>query len=205
MPMDRTVTCRRCGRAYTLGNSTPVLAGCPYCGTSPRPMLRRSNTVASLLALTALSVLLVAFIKPFMTMTALGDERTVSLLEGIAELYHTGHTLIAAVIFAFSVVFPVMKLSMILVATSRIIPASADLRHRLHQIAAFTGKYSLLDVLVLAILIVLVKFEGIASVEVRIGTILFCIAVLLSLSAGLFVKLEPPGPSKQAMPPQPVC
>ena len=51
--------------------------------------------------------------------------------------------------------------------------------------------------LVLAILIVLVKFEGIATVAVRVGTILFCIAVLLSLLAGLCVNLTGTGGSQK--------
>jgi len=188
---DAPVTCRRCRRRYRLPESRPRLAACPYCDASPRPLLHvaRSNVLATLLALAALVVLGFAFVKPFMAMTTLGERRVVSLIEGIAELFEQGHTLIAAVIFAFSVLFPVVKLLMILAATSRLVPAGDKLRRRLHQIAAFTGKYSLLDVLVLAILIVLVKFEGIATVQVRIGTILFCIAVLLSLAAGLCVNL----------------
>jgi len=143
------------------------------------------------LSLTALGVLGSAFVTPFMEMSALGDRRVVTLLQGIGQLYDDGHALIATVIFAFSVLFPVLKLMMLLAATSRLVPIASDTRRRLHKFAAFTGKYSLLDVLVLAILIVLVKFEGIATVQVRIGTILFCIAILLSLAAGLWVNLKP--------------
>lgn len=188
------ITCRRCRREYALADPPPVLAACPFCGASPTPLLRsaRSNTLAALLALIALVVLIAAFIKPFMAMTALGNERVVSLIEGIVELFYQGHTLIAIVIFVFCVVFTVIKLLMILAATSRLVPLPPGARHRLHAVAAFTGKYSLLDVLVLAILIVLVKFEGIATVQVRIGSILFCIAVLLSLAAGLCVNLRKP-------------
>lgn len=190
--MPPPITCRRCRRVYALPDPPPRLPACPYCGASPRPLLHvaRSNVLATVLALAALVVLGFAFVKPFMAMTTIGEQRVVSLIEGIVELFERGHTLIAVVIFAFSVVFPVLKLLMILAATSRLVPADAMLRQTLHKIAAFTGKYSLLDVLVLAILIVLVKFEGIATVQVRIGTILFCLAILLSLAAGLCVNLE---------------
>ena len=53
-----------------------------------------------------------------------------------------------------------------------------------------TGKYSLLDILVVAIMIVLVKFQGIAEVRAQSGTFLFCVAIFLSMLAGLFVDLD---------------
>ena len=63
-------------------------------------------------------------------------------------------------------------------------------RRRLHKLAVFTGKYSLLDILVVAIMIVLVKFDGIAEVKALPGTILFCVAIVLSILAGFFVDLR---------------
>ena len=55
-----------------------------------------------------------------------------------------------------------------------------------------TGKYSLLDLLVVAIMIVLVKFDGIAEVRALPGTILFGVAILLSILCGVFVDLREP-------------
>ncbi len=183
---DGAVTCRRCGGGYTLDAGPTMLAACPHCGAAPAPLLRRINRngVAAVLALAAAVVLALAFVTPMLAMATLGEVRTFSLVGGIAELWRRGERLIAAVLFLFSVIFPVLKLALLLTATSRYTPLAARWRRRLHHLAAATGKYSLLDVLVIAVMVVLVKFEGMVEVEARAGTLLFCVAVLLSMAAG---------------------
>jgi paraquat-inducible protein A len=94
------------------------------------------------------------------------------------------------VLLVFSVVFPYAKLLGLLVATSALAPISERWRARLHAMAVLTGKYSLLDIIVVAMMIVLVKFEGVAEVRALPGTILFCIAILLSIASGLCVRLK---------------
>ena len=84
----------------------------------------------------------------------------------------------------FCVLFPLAKLIALLVATSALIPLSLNTRERTCRLAAVTGKYSLLDILVVAILIVLIKFQHVAEVEPRAGTWLFCVGILLSMGAG---------------------
>jgi len=125
-------------------------------------------------------------------MTKLGSERVFSLVGGIVELFRAGNVFIGAILFLFSVVFPFAKLAAFLAATSAIAPLSQATRRRLHHVAVLTGKYSLLDILVVAIMIVLVKFQGVAEVHARSGTILFCVAILLSIVAGFLVRLDDP-------------
>jgi paraquat-inducible protein A len=144
----------------------------------------RTNANAATLALLALLTLSAAFVLPFISMSALGQVRTVSLLDGIRELFRDGHLLLGAVLLIFSVLFPIAKLGTILVATSALMPLRPGVRSRLCTLAAAAGKYSLLDVLVIAVLIVVLKFGGLAEAHPRVGTILFCVAVLLSMAAG---------------------
>jgi paraquat-inducible protein A len=97
------------------------------------------------------------------------------------------------VLLVFSLIFPFAKLAAILVATSALVPLSIATRQRLHHLAVLTGKYSLLDILVVAIMIVLVKFQGVAEVRALPGTILFCVAIFLSIAAGFCVDLDEDG------------
>lgn len=172
----------------------PAFAGCPACGASPLPLRRRvrdlrSNGIAALLAVAALLVLTLGVTLPFITMEILGRERTFSLLGSVGELFRRGNTVLALVLGTFSIVFPFAKLLALLAATSRFARLSDRGRHVLHKAAVLTGKYSLLDILVVAVMIVVVKLDEMAEVSARPGTVLFCVAVLLSIASGLFVKV----------------
>jgi paraquat-inducible protein A len=185
------VTCRRCGQVYH-HQPRALLSACPHCGTSPTPLRRyfRHNGLAAILSLLALIVLIIGMLTPFVSMSKLGTERVYSLVGGILELFHSGNIFIAIILFLFSIVFPITKLVMLLVATSRLVSLSDGTRRVMHKIAVLTGKYSLLDLLVVAVMIVLVKFKQLAEVEARPGTILFCVAVLLSIAAGFCVNFK---------------
>jgi uncharacterized paraquat-inducible protein A len=186
-----SITCRRCGQVY-LHAPRAVFSACPRCGASPKPLRHhlRHNGLAAVLAVLSLVVLVIGMVTPFISMTKLGASRVYSLVGGIVELFHSGDVFIGVTLLTFSVVFPILKLAMLLVATSGLISMSDITRRRMHKIALFTGKYSLLDLLVVAVTIVLVKFGDFAEVRARPGTILFCIAVLMSLAAGLCVNLD---------------
>jgi paraquat-inducible protein A len=150
----------------------------------------KHNGIAALLALAAMLTLAVGVVSPFLSMTKLGEVRVFSLISGIIELLKTGNVLIGCVLLIFSVVFPFAKLFALLMATSRLAPLADESRRRLHWLAAVTGKYSLLDIMVVAIVIVVVKFRGIAEAKALYGTTIFCIAIFLSILAGFAVNLD---------------
>jgi paraquat-inducible protein A len=195
IPRQETIVCRRCRKRYVLpANGRVLLAACPNCGAAPQALWRRvrlrHNGPAAVLAVLAMIVLAVAIVLPFISMNKLGSERVFSLVGGIVELFRSGNTVIGVVLLVFSVIFPFAKLIALLVATSSMMPLSLRARQRLHHLSVVTGRYSLLDILVVAIMIVLVKFQGIAEAQARPGTILFCVAILLSIVAGLLVRFD---------------
>ncbi len=183
------IICRRCRRPYLLPHRRGILPACPSCGASPRPLRHalKHNGLAAVTSLLAAAVLGLSMRFPFITMIKLGDERSFSLPGGIYELYKDGDVFLAAILLSFSVIFPFAKLLCLLLATSSLVPFSSRARRVLHKLADLTGKYSMLDVLVVAISIVVVKFNAIAEVHARAGTYLFCVAVGLSILASAFV------------------
>ena len=185
------ITCRRCGTQFLASGGS--LAACPQCGASPSPLRHhlRHNGLAAVLAVIALIVLVIGMVMPFISMSKLGTSRVFSLVGGILELFHSGNIFIGIILLLFSVVFPIVKLIMLLVATSSLVSMSDRTRRLMHKVAVVTGKYSLLDLLVVAVMIVLVKFGALADVRARPGTVLFGIAVILSIVAGLCVRLDP--------------
>ncbi|HEV8606992.1 MAG TPA: paraquat-inducible protein A [Tepidisphaeraceae bacterium] len=191
---DRVLTCRRCGKTFTPPTTKIFLPSCPHCGTSLHPLWHKlhNNRNAAVLAVFAIAVLTAGILLPFISMSQLGQERIFSLLGGIRELYQRDHLFLAAILLIFSVIFPYAKLIALLIATSRLANLSGRTRHRLHKIAQFTGRYSLLDILVVAIIIVVVKFQDLAEARALPGTYLFTLAVFLSIAAGFCVNLDPP-------------
>jgi paraquat-inducible protein A len=193
VPDEKLITCRRCKLDYAV-SARAFLPACPQCGASPRGMFPRlrDNRIAAVVATIALITLAVALTMPFMDMTTLGRRREFSLVGGIAQLFDDGHFTIGAILLVFSVLFPIAKLIALLIATSKLANVSLRTRKILHKAADLTGKYSILDVLVVAVLIVLIKFRNIAEVHPRAGVTVFCAAVVLSIIAGLSVSLPSP-------------
>lgn len=105
-------------------------------------------------------------------------KNTFSVLSGVYQLYLKQQYFLFAVIGIFSVLFPTLKLIVIGAWLSR--P---------HQKASFTllkfvhaiGKWSMMDVFVVAVLVVAVKLAGLASVQMREGLYFFTASVILTM------------------------
>ena len=162
---------------------------------STRRRWLRTNRNAATLAFLTLVLLIPGLLLPFVTSTILGREQSFSVLSGIGKLHDDGKDFLAVLIFCFSVVFPLLKAFSLLLATSAFVPLGRVGRTRLAHFAITTGKYSLLDLLIVALLVVIVQLDGIAEVEPRVGTVFFGSAVLLSMLAGLCVNF--PNPAKE--------
>ncbi len=190
--VSSTITCRRCGQSYAHVERAHLLPACPHCGAAPVALWRRAqhNGLAAVLALLALVVLAISVTLPFISMSKFGSVRIFSLVGGILELFHSNQVFLATILFVFSVIFPFAKLIALLAATSRHAPLSARARRFMVHAAHFTGRYSLLDILVVAVMIIVVKFNGVAEVRAQPGTILFCVAIFLSILAGFCVNLR---------------
>jgi paraquat-inducible protein A len=189
---NNLVICRRCGGSYALVSQ--LLPACPHCGAAPMPIWKRfrfrHNGPGAVLALLGVVMLSVSLFLPFLSMTKLGETRIFSMLGGILELFERREFLIGAILLIFSIIFPFVKLVGLLVATSSLAPMSPRGRHFLHKLAVVTGKYSLLDILVVAIIIVTVKFRNLVEATALPGTTVFCIAILLSMLSGLVINLD---------------
>lgn len=174
----------------------------PKTTTHPKPRRwLRTNKNAATLAFLTLLLLIPGLVLPFMTSTILGTERSYSVLSGINKLRTDGKHFLAILIFCFSVVFPLGKVFFLLLATSTFLPLGNRARARLAHLAITTGKYSLLDLLIVALLVVIVQTDGIAEVEPRLGTVFFGSAVLLSMLAGLCINFPTPTPPPTKSPP----
>ena len=105
-----------------------------------------------------------------------GGPKTYSIVSGVRALLNGGNVGIGLVLLFFSVLFPVAKL-----VALRVCIADARLG-RSHALAARFGKYSMVDVFVIALLVVTSKsYPGGTTVEIEWGIFAFAAAALLSM------------------------
>jgi paraquat-inducible protein A len=107
-------------------------------------------------------------------------ENTFSVLGGVLALLREGQVFLFLVIAGFSVLLPLLKLGVLFRLLSGRGHRTAHLDRYLHWMHLY-GKWSMLDVFVVAVLVVAVKLGAIASVEMRAGLYAFAAAVVLTM------------------------
>ncbi len=134
----------------------------------------------ALLAVAA-ALLATGFFAPMFTLEQfLFIHNRFSLLSGIWQLALDGELVLFLLIFCFSVVLPVLKLLVLLRLTGAAIHHDSRLPHYLRLMHSY-GRWSMLDVFVVAVMVVAVKLSAIAEVQVHWGLYAFAGAVLLTL------------------------
>lgn len=109
-----------------------------------------------------------------------------SVLTGIQDLWRQDDYFLAGIIFLFSVIFPIVKLATLSVVW--VVPLTHAQRIQTLRWLGFLGKWSMLDVFIVAITIVVVKLKAFTQVEPRIGVYLFSAAVFLSMVATMRIE-----------------
>ena len=150
----------------------------------------RGNRNAASFAFLSILLLAPGVFLPFLSMVKFGHTETYSLVGGIVALFEDGSVFLGLVILIFSLVFPCAKLAILLLITTSLVNLSMAARRRLHHISVVTAKYSMLDVFVVGILVVVIKFGSTMEVQARWGTVLFCGSIFLSMLAGMCVDLS---------------
>jgi len=106
---------------------------------------------------------------------------TFSVLGGILDLAREGDVLLAAVVLAFSVVFPVAKLALLQYALHG--PLSSERRAPLVHALERLGRWSMLDVFVIAILIGAMHLGILSRARAEPGIHVFAAGILLAMLA----------------------
>jgi paraquat-inducible protein A len=138
---------------------------------------RRTKFVIGALII-ALSSFTAGIFLPFMTITQfLFFDNTVSILSGIGRLFSQSEYLLFVIILLFTIVTPMLKIGMI--GAAWFYP-KAEQSHYLKWVEKY-GKWSMLDVLVVAVMMVLIKLDGVAKIEAHVGAYIFAASVLVTM------------------------
>ncbi|MBP9961379.1 MAG: paraquat-inducible protein A [Pseudomonas sp.] len=161
---------------------------CTRCGALVHA--RRPNSLMRTWALliTAAILYIPANILPIMTVSTLGQGSPDTIMSGVITLMKHGMFPIAAVVFVASILVPTFKLvgiALLLYSVQRHQPLSARQRIVMYRFIEFIGRWSMLDIFVIAILVAVVNFGRIASVEANLGAVAFASVVILTMLAAV--------------------
>ncbi len=113
-------------------------------------------------------------------------QSTYSVWTGVVALWEQREYLLAAVLFFFSIIFPIVKLVSLAIVWFVKLPQKQ--LARLFYWLGILGKWSMLDVFIVAILIVLVKLGPMVKVEPRSGVYVFAAAIAISMLSTMYVE-----------------
>lgn len=159
---------------------------CPRCDAEIHSRVPNSISKTTALILAACFMYIPANILPIMNVTYLGSGQPDTIIGGVIHLIEGGMWPLALIVFVASIVVPLLKLlvlSSLLISVklhSRWRPAE---RTRLFHITEFIGRWSMVDIFVLAILVALVQFGNLASVDAGLGALSFAAVVILTMFA----------------------
>jgi len=139
-----------------------------------------------LLILASFVLLLIALSLPLLTVEKMVFwKNDYSVIAGVHGLWQQGQYALAIILFFFSIVFPLFKLATL--GFIWFIRLAERKRQAVLHWLGILGKWSMLDVFVVAILIVLVKLGPLAKVQPQRGVYWFAAAIFLSMITSMYV------------------
>jgi len=177
--------CHSCGLACDITHDPHE---CERCGA---PLHRRktdslTRTWAFLLA--SLIFYVPANLLPVMNTTMLGSGSESTIMGGVLEFWQHGAWDIALIIFIASIAVPGVKfvaLTMLLVTVQRGSSWALKERSKLYRFVELIGYWSMLDVIVVALVAALVKFQALGDIEPRLGILFFGLVVVFTMLSAM--------------------
>ncbi|MGP9809574.1 PqiA/YebS family transporter subunit [Halomonas sp. AOP12-C2-37] len=182
-----------------------ALTGCPTCGLINRLSgrgrghctrcheklhQRLPHSLQRTWALLGASAIMYipANIYPIMTTTSLGNSTPSTIIGGVVQLIQMGSWPIAMVIFIASVIVPMGKLgalTWLCLVVKRSNAMNAQSRTRLYRLTEFIGRWSMVDVFVVAILVALIRAGSLMSITPGPASLAFGSVVVLTMLAAM--------------------
>ncbi|AHL75350.1 paraquat-inducible protein A [Stutzerimonas stutzeri] len=177
--------CHSCGKTCDMADQP---SSCVRCGATlhSRKINSLSRSWAFLLA--SLVFYIPANLLPVMNTSMLGNGADSTIMSGVLEFWQHGAWDIALIIFIASIAVPGVKfaaLSLLLVTVQRGSQWARKERSRLYRFIELIGYWSMLDVIVVALVAALVKFHGLANIEPRAGILFFGLVVVFTMLSAM--------------------
>ncbi|KAB7897690.1 membrane integrity-associated transporter subunit PqiA [Rouxiella sp. S1S-2] len=159
---------------------------CTRCGSKGHARKKHSLQWTMALLVTSVMLYIPANLLPIMITQALGTKFTSTIMAGVVLLWGEGSYPIAMVIFIASIMVPSLKMLAIAWLCWDAKSSKKVDRERLHvvyEMVEFVGRWSMIDVFVIAVLSALVRMGQLMSIYPDIGALLFALVVILTMFA----------------------
>jgi paraquat-inducible protein A len=178
------LVCTHCRATVRASGSAQVR--CPRCGASIHE--RKAHSVAATTALVVSAALLYipANVLPVMRTHTFFSDDDDTIMSGVLSLLDQGSWPLALLVFVASIVVPLLKLIVMgwllwsVLRKSRGHPLQ---RSKLFRLVEFIGRWSMLDVYAVALLVALVQIRSLADIHAGPGALAFCAVVVLTMLA----------------------
>jgi paraquat-inducible protein A len=184
------IGCHSCN----LVSRVPVARGhhaaavCPRCGAALHARKPDSLMRTWALVIAAGICYLPANMLPIMKVTSLGNAQADTILSGVIYLLVHGMWPLALVVFIASVFVPLAKLFILvflLISVQRRSQWRPVDRTRLYRLTEAVGRWSMVDIYVVTIMVALVKLGNLATIEAQPGAIFFGAVVVITMFAAM--------------------
>ena len=161
--------CKRCGAKVTVRKNSSLSKTCAFL-------------------FSAVLIYIPANILPILTVKNFGQGGADTIFSGIVNLMNGGMFFIAFIVFVASLLIPALKLIGMIFLVFSIkfkIKFSPEQRVISFRFIEWIGRWSMLDIFVIAILVAVVNFGNLANIEAGVGAIAFSSVVVLTMLAAV--------------------
>ena len=159
---------------------------CPRCGAALH--LRKPNSIRRTwaLVLAAYIFYIPANVLPITTVVYVGKAQSDTIMSGVIYFLSTGMWPIGLIIFIASVFVPLVKLiilTFLLISVQRKSTRQLKERTRLYRLTEIVGRWSMVDIYVVTLLVALVHLGSLATIYAGPGAVYFGAVVVITLFA----------------------
>ncbi|MBA4361567.1 MULTISPECIES: paraquat-inducible protein A [Pseudomonas] len=177
--------CHSCGLACDM---TGEPHQCERCGAPLHRRKTNSLTRTWAYLLTSLVFYVPANLLPVMNTKMVGNGADSTIMGGVLDFWQHGAWDIALIIFIASIAVPGVKfvaLMLLLITVHRNSLWARKERSTLYRFVELIGYWSMLDVIVVALVASLVKFQALADIEPRPGILFFGLVVVFTMLSAM--------------------
>lgn len=178
--------CHTCGLVVRAADAAS--ACCPRCGSHLHYRKPNSITRTWALLLTAMIMYIPANVLPVMYASAFGNRQGDTIMSGVVYFLKHGDWPLALIIFIASITVPMFKmlaLIYLLLSVQRRSHIRQRQRTQLYRITELMGRWSMVDVFVVALMAAIVQLGALAEITPGLGALAFASVVILTMFAAL--------------------